>query len=100
MSDDKKAELRKKLLDEDNLNAMVDKTFKDADLNRNDFIEKDELATLLKSIYATVGLPPPSKQDIDQELKRLDKNKDKRLSKEEFKVLVKDLCLFFVDQAS
>ena len=100
MSDDKKAELRKKLLDEDNLNAMVDKTFKDADLNRSDFIEKDELATLLKSIYATVGLPPPSKQDIDQELKRLDKNKDKRLSKEEFKVLVKDLCLFFVDQAS
>ena len=100
MSDDKKAELRKKLLDEDNLNAMVDKTFKDADLNRSDFIEKDELATLLKSIYATVGIPPPSKQDIDQELKRLDKNKDKRLSKEEFKVLVKDLCLFFVDQAS
>ena len=100
MSDDKKAELRKKLLDEDNLNAMVDKTFKGADLNRSDFIEKDELATLLKSIYATVGLPPPSKQDIDQELKRLDKNKDKRLSKEEFKVLVKDLCLFFVDQAS
>ena len=61
MSDDKKAELRKKLLDEDNLKAMVDKTFKDADLNRSDFIEKDELATLLKSIYATVGLPPPSK---------------------------------------
>ena len=100
MSDSKKAELKKKLLDKDNFNAMVDKTFQDADLNRNNFIERDELATLLKSIYATVGLSPPSKQDIEQELKRLDKNKDKKLSKEEFKVLVKDLCLFFIDQTS
>ena len=96
---DKKAELKKKILDKDNFNEMLDKTFQETDLNKNNYIEKNELAILLKSIYATVGLPPPSKTDIEQELERLDKNGDKKLSKQEFKVLVRDLCLFFIDQA-
>ena len=96
---DRKAELKKKILDKDNFNEMLDKTFQETDLNKNNYIEKNELAILLKSIYATVGLPPPSKTDIEQELERLDKNGDKKLSKQEFKVLVRDLCLFFIDQA-
>ena len=97
----KKEELKNRILNkEDTFNEMVDKTFHDADLNKNNFIERDELATLLKSIYATIGLPPPSKSDVDLELKRLDKNKDKKISKEEFRILVKDLCLFFIDQSS
>ena len=96
---DRKAELKKKILDMDNFNEMLDKTFQETDLNKNNYIEKNELAILLKSIYATVGLPPPSKTDIEQELERLDKNGDKKLSKQEFKVLVRDLCLFFIDQA-
>ena len=96
---ERKAELKKKILDKDNFNEMLDKTFQETDLNKNNYIEKNELAILLKSIYATVGLPPPSKTDIEQELERLDKNGDKKLSKQEFKVLVRDLCLFFIDQA-
>ena len=101
MSKKKKEELKNRILNkEDTFNEMVDKTFHDADLNKNNFIERDELATLLKSIYATIGLPPPSKSDVDLELKRLDKNKDKKISKEEFRILVKDLCLFFIDQSS
>ena len=96
---DRKAELKKKILDKDNFNEMLDKTFQETDLNKNNYIEKNELAILLKSIYATVGLPPPSKTDIEQELERLDKNGDKKLSKQEFKVLVRDLCLYFIDQA-
>ena len=100
MSKVSKEELKKKILDKDNFNAMLDKTFQEADLNKNNFIERNELATLLKSIYATVGLSPPSKEDIEQELKRLDKNGDNKLSKEEFKILVRDLCLYFIDQAN
>ena len=48
-------------IDQELFNEMVDKTFRDADLNKNNYIEKNELSTLLKSIYVTVGLPPPSK---------------------------------------
>ena len=100
MNKSKKEELKKKILETEAFNAMVDKTFSNADENGNNFIEKSELAILLKSIYATIGLPPPSKSDIELEFKRLDKNKDKKISKEEFRVLVKDLCLFFIDQTN
>ena len=91
--------LKKKLLDKNTFEEMVNKTFRDADLNKYDFIQKEELAVLLKSIYGTLGLPPPSKSDIDKELKRLDKNGDKKLSKKEFSVLVRDLCLYFIEQS-
>lgn len=93
-----KEDLKKRILDKNNFEAIVDKTFRDADLNKNDYIEKNELAVLLKSIYGTLGLPPPSKSDIEQELKRLDRNGDKKLSKNEFRVLVRDLCLYFIEQ--
>ena len=99
MSNQKKEEFRKKILDKDIFNSILNKTFHDADLNKNNYIEKNELAALLKSIYATMGLPAPSKSDIEQELKRLDKNGDKKLSKQEFQVLVRDLCLYFIDQS-
>ncbi len=66
-------------------------------MNKNSFIERNELAILLKSIYGTLGLSPPEEQEIDEELVRLDKNKDQKLSKEEFKVLVKDLAMFSVE---
>ena len=48
----------------------------------------------LKKIYVTLGIDPPSESDIDNEYKRLDKNSDGKLNKEEFKILVKDLTLF------
>ena len=100
MSKTNKEELKKKILNKETFNAMLDKTFHDADLNKNNYIEKDELTSLLKSIYATIGLPAPSQSDVELELKRLDKNKDKKLSKDEFKSLVRDLCLYFIDQSS
>ena len=73
---------------------MVETTFTQADLNQNSTIERNELALLLKKIYVTLGIDPPSESDIDNEYKRLDKNSDGKLNKEEFKILVKDLALF------
>ena len=93
---DKEA-LKKQILDDKNLEEMVDTTFANADLNKNSILERSELAILLKSIYGTLGLSPPKESEIDQELKRLDKNKDGKLSKNEFKVLVKDLALYSIE---
>ena len=92
-----KESLKKKLQDGALLDEMVDSTFSNADLNKNSFIERNELAILLKSIYGTLGLNPPEEKEIDDELQRLDINKDHKLSKEEFKVLVKDLAMFSVE---
>ena len=73
---------------------MVETAFTQADLNQNSTIERDELALLFKKIYVTLGIDPPSESDIDNEYKRLDKNSDGKLNKEEFKILVKELAIF------
>jgi len=95
-----KAELKKKILDKATFDPMVDKTFYDTDINKNGFIEKSELTSLLKSIYGTIGLPAPPDSDIEKELKRLDKNGDKKISKDEFRILVRDLCLYFIEESN
>ena len=64
---------------------MVETTFTQSDLNQNSTIERNELALLPKKIYVTLGIDPPSESDIDNEYKRLDKNSDGKLNKEEFK---------------
>ena len=76
---------------------MCDATFKNADLNQNEVIERNELAILLKSIYNSLGISAPDEKEIDEEFKKLDENNDGKLSKEEFKILVKDLALFSVE---
>ena len=89
--------LKKKVFDDAVLDEMVNTTFDNADLNKNSVIERNELAILLKSIYGTLGLNPPEEKEIDEELVRLDLNKDGKLNKEEFKVLVRDLALFSIE---
>ena len=79
------------------LDEMVETTFKNADLNKNSFIDRNELSILLKNVYGTLGLDPPKEKEINDELKRLDKNSDNKISKEEFKVLVKDLAMFSIE---
>ena len=81
------------------LDEMVETTFKNADLNKNSFIDRNELSILLKNVYGTLGLDPPKEKEINDELKRLDKNSDNKISKDEFKVLVKDLAMFSIENS-
>ena len=86
--------LKEKGINEKTFDKIVETTFKQADLNKNSTIERNELAILLNNVYGTLGLSPPSESEIDKEFKRLDENSDGKLSKEEFKELVRDLVLF------
>ena len=98
MNPNEKNELKNKILSDEYFYPLVEKTFKSSDLDGSGFIEKNELAILLKSIHNTLNIPPPSNEDIEKELRRLDKNSDGKISKQEFRVLVKDLAMFTVDQ--
>lgn len=98
MNSAQKEQIRRQILDESVFGPMVDKTFYDADLDKSGFIEKAELKILLKGIHATLGLSAPTTAEINAELKRLDLNTDGKISKEEFRTLVKDLAMFSVDQ--
>ena len=45
----------------------------------------------------TLGLPSPTEATVDSELKRLDLNGDGKISKKEFRQLVKELINIIVD---
>ena len=94
-----KEELKKKILDKAIFDPIVDKTFYETDLNKNGYIEKDELGYLLKSIYRTLGLADPPQAEIERELSILDKNGDNKISKDEFRILIRELCLYFIDES-
>ena len=93
-----KKELKKKIMNEEIFGPIVDNAFQEADINSNGFVEKKELAVLLKKIRDNLGFPPPTEKDIKNEMERLDKNKDGKISKEEFRVLVKELTMFSIEQ--
>lgn len=98
MNNAQKEKVKQQIMQESVFGPMVDKTFADADLDKSGFVEKAELAILLKSIHATLNIPAPTEEEINNELKRLDLNKDGKISKEEFRTLVKDLTMFTIDQ--
>ena len=92
-----KEKIKNEVLDEKNFGPLVDKIFQQNDLNNSGYIEKQELAELLNNLFDQWKLPRLNNDQIDAELKRLDKNKDGKLSKREFKTLVKDLALFSIE---
>ena len=98
MNNAQKEKVKQQIMQESVFGPMVDKTFADADLDKSGFVERAELAILLKSIHATLNIPAPTEEEINNELKSLDLNKDGKISKEEFRTLVKDLAMFTIDQ--
>jgi Ca2+-binding EF-hand superfamily protein len=96
--EEQKKELRIKVLDENIFGPIVDNTFKDADINNSGFIEKNELFILLNKIRKNLDIPSATEKDVNNELNRLDTNKDGKISKNEFRELVKEIIMFSIDQ--
>ena len=89
--------VKKKMLEERIFSPLVDKTFDEFDLNHSGFIELEEFAPLINDIHRTLNLPPPSTNEVKKELKRLDNDKDGKLSKDEYRELVHDLILYTIE---
>lgn len=92
-----KKEVRKKINDPQIFNLIVDSSFDDADKNKSGFIEKSELKKVFDEISTKFHAPFASEEEVTKELKRLDLNKDSKLSKKEFSVLVKEILLLMND---
>ena len=88
---------RKKFLSESVFEPTVDKIFKEGDIDNSGFIERNELKKLLSDLGKTLGLPSPSETVVDSQLKGLDSNCDGKISKKEFRQLVKELINIIVD---
>ena len=70
---------------------MVNYYFNSADTDKSGFIEKGEINKFLTQIAKEKNIDAPSDKDINETLKKFDTNKDGKLSKKEFEVLVKKL---------
>ena len=93
---------RKKFLSESVFGPTVDELFKEGDVDKSGYIERSELNAselkkLLSDLGKTLGLPSPTEATVDSELKRLDLNGDGKISKKEFRQLVKELINIIVD---
>lgn len=94
-----KAEVKKKINDESVFGPIVNNVFQSADKDNSGFIDQSELKKLLTEISGMLGISPPTDKETKDELKRLDINKDGKISKEEFRKLVKELCILICDNA-
>ena len=97
MTPEMRENVKKQVLDESNFGPIVDNLFSQTDKDNSGEIDKNELGALLAELGKILGIPPPTQEDIDGELKRLDVNKDGKISKKEFRDLVKDLVLLVVE---
>ncbi len=93
-----KEKIKKEVLDEKNFGPLVDKIFQQNDVNNSGYIEQNELAELLNNLFEQWNLPKLKNEQIEAELKRLDKNKDGKISKKEFRVLVKEITLYTISK--
>lgn len=79
--------------------ALTRKTINEAahlfdvhDTDRDGYIRFDQLPGLLAASFAVQNLPPPKQSDLTPLLNKYDKNNDQRLTKREFKRLLKELA--------
>ena len=79
------------------IEPFIDKTFEGFKIKNNNFIEKDKLTIIINDIHKTLHLPPPSDSKINEEMRKLNRKKDGKLKKEEYKILIEDLIKVLID---
>ena len=62
-------EVKKKVLDESVFGPMVDDLFNSSDTDKSGFIDRAELKKLLAELGQILEIPPPSDNDVENELR-------------------------------
>jgi Ca2+-binding EF-hand superfamily protein len=77
--------------DEDKFNEICKNTFEKFDKDKSGFIEANEFVQVMKYFCKENNLNIPTQCDTYDKFKSLDKNKDGKLSLEEFSILIKEI---------
>jgi len=94
---DVKKIIRDKLQSRNIIEPLVNKTFEEFRFKNNNFLEKDKFITIMNGIYKTLRLPPPLTTTIDSEFQKLNKKKDGKLKKDEYRKIIEDLIKVVID---
>ena len=79
------------LKDDSKLNEIAKAAFESVDADGSGYIEEAELKVVMSSVARDIGMPQPSDSDVSEVLRELDTNRDGRVSKDEFKVLIRQV---------
>lgn len=92
-----KADIKAQINDSKLFETIVAAAFNEADKDKSGFVERNELKQVFDEISTQFKAPKATDAEIDKQLKRLDTNKDGKISKTEFSVLVKEILIALVD---
>ena len=76
---------------EEALNQIADRAFKNVDKDNNQSIDEYELEKIMAQISNDMGAEPPTKEDVKEVLDSLDTDRNGTINFVEFKVLIKDI---------
>ena len=94
---EKKKAIRAQVLDEKVFSKVLDDIFGEIDEDKNGYIDREEMGKLLENLSQALESPTPTEEDITREMKKLDVNKDGKISKEEIRPIVKEIVLLTLD---
>lgn len=83
--------LRYILSDPKKIRFISDAAFDSVDHDKTGFLNKEDLANILKNVSVDMKIRTPSDQDIDAIMRELSMNSDKRVSKDEFVKLIEEV---------
>ena len=76
---------------EEALNQIADRAFKNVDKDNNQSIDEYELEKIMAQISNDMGAEPPTKEDVKEVLDSLDTDRNGTINFDEFKALIKDI---------
>ena len=79
------------LNDPEAFKAICQAAFDAVDTDKSGFIDNTEFANVVNSMCKDSGIEAPSKDELDSEMAKLDTNGDKKLSIEEFQVVIRTI---------
>ena len=84
-------EIEKILNDPAAFKAICQAAFDSVDTDKSGFIESKEFSAVVTSMCNDSGIAAPSTEELDAEMNKLDTNGDKKLSIEEFTVVIRTI---------
>ena len=96
MDDDKTAFYRTLeyiLKDTARIKYISDKAFEAVDIGNTGYLEKEEIQAIMQNVSFDLNLQSPNQDDIHAFMSQLDIDKDKRVCKKDFVILIKQVLL-------
>lgn len=86
------------ILDNDVILTRVAKqVFEAVDIDKSGYIDRSELALMLKNIAAETANEPPTEENIKHVMDAVDESSDGRVSYDEFKVMIREILTIILD---